>query len=384
MNNIIFILGALIVGALITFVVCYFIPKEKVRSTNQEILQKEQQTQLRIKDLENEYLVKQKELEEKAKVFQDNLEKIKFQTEQQQIKTEQEIAEKRRNWELEKSKKDVELIQQEELLKTNISNLEGQIKEKKKSIELLGAQANTVAQEMTQKSLDAAISGYEQKLYFKEQDYIKQAEKAKQEYYALIKDFQNSYLEYSTKLEEELKNTAEKLAEEKAKANATTESNKRAQLEKEQKDFYRLQLSDIDIEEISKIRSIEPYLRQKEPLNKVIWKVYYEKPYTDLIGRVLGSKTRTGIYKITNLINGMVYIGQAVSVQERWRQHIKRGVGADPPTQNKLYPAMLEYGVENFTFELLEECPATKLTEREKFYTDFYNAQTYGYVVRKG
>ena len=80
----------------------------------------------------------------------------------------------------------------------------------------------------------------------------------------------------------------------------------------------------------------------------------------------------------------MVYIGQAVSVQERWRQHIKRGVGADPPTQNKLYPAMLEYGVENFTFELLEECPATKLTEREKFYTDFYNAQTYGYVVRKG
>lgn len=384
MNNIILILGALIVGALITFVVCYFIPKEKTRSTNQEIIQQEQQVQLRIKDLENEYLVKQKELEEKTKVFQDNLEKIKLETEQQQFQTEQEIAEKRRNWELEKSKKDVELIQQEEILKTNISNLEGQIKEKKKSIELLGAQANSVAQEMTQKTLDVAISEYEQKLYFKKQDYLQQSEKAKQEYYSLIQDFQNSYLEYSTKLEEELKNTTEKLAEEKAKANAITESNKRAQLEKEQKDFYRLQLSDIDIEEIAKIRSIEPYLRQKEPLNKVIWKSYYEKPFTDLIGRVLGSKVRTGIYKITNIANGMVYIGQAVSVQERWRQHIKRGIGADPPTQNKLYPAMLEYGVENFTFELLEECPAIKLTEREKFYTDFYNAQTYGYVVRKG
>ena len=123
MNNIILILGALIVGALITFVVCYFIPKEKMRSTNQEIIQQEQQTQLRIKDLENEYLVKQKELEEKTKVFQDNLEKIKLETEQQQIQTEQEIAEKRRNWELEKSKKDVELIQLN-ILNNYFENLE--------------------------------------------------------------------------------------------------------------------------------------------------------------------------------------------------------------------------------------------------------------------
>jgi len=39
-----------------------------------------------------------------------------------------------------------------------------------------------------------------------------------------------------------------------------------------------------------------------------------------------------GIYKITNINNGKVYIGQAVNIAERWRQHIKRGVGADPPT----------------------------------------------------
>jgi len=43
-------------------------------------------------------------------------------------------------------------------------------------------------------------------------------------------------------------------------------------------------------------------------------------------------------------------------VADRWRQHIKRGIGAEPPTRNKLYPAMLAFGVENFTFELLEEC----------------------------
>jgi len=52
----------LIVGALIAVVVCYFIPKEKIRTTNQAIEQQEQEAQLRIKDLEKEYLEKEKEL----------------------------------------------------------------------------------------------------------------------------------------------------------------------------------------------------------------------------------------------------------------------------------------------------------------------------------
>ena len=64
-----------------------------------------------------------------------------------------------------------------------------------------------------------------------------------------------------------------------------------------------------DIEEIKKLRSIIPYLRSAEPINKVIWKVYYEKSYTDLIGRVIGQGIHTGIYKITNIENQKCYIG---------------------------------------------------------------------------
>jgi hypothetical protein len=45
---------------------------------------------------------------------------------------------------------------------------------------------------------------------------------------------------------------------------------------------------------------------------------------------------------------------------------------------------MLEYGVENFTFEVVEICTANQLTEREKYYTDVFQANSYGYVVRKG
>ena len=174
------------------------------------------------------------------------------------------------------------------------------------------------------------------------------------------------------------------LEELRSKAAAAIEVNKRMELERQEKDFYRLQLSDIDLEEIKRIRSIEPYLRKKEPLNKVIWKVYYEKPYTDLIGRVIGNGKHTGIYKITNIENGMCYIGQAIDLAERWKQHIKRGIGADPPTQNKLYPIMQSLGVENFTFEVVEECDSSQLSDREKYWTDFYKAQEFGYSIRKG
>jgi len=55
------------------------------------------------------------------------------------------------------------------------------------------------------------------------------------------------------------------------------------------------------------IRGISPLAELA--INKVIWKIYLEKPYTDLVGRVLGIGIRTGIYKITNTKNQMCYVG---------------------------------------------------------------------------
>ena len=158
--------------------------------------------------------------------------------------------------------------------------------------------------------------------------------------------------------------------------------NKRTEEKKEKENFYRLQLAVEDLEEISKLREVSKYLRDKEPLNKVIWKVYYENPYTDLIGRVLGKQVHTGIYKITNLTNGMCYVGQAVNVADRWKQHIKRGMGAEAPTRNKLYPAMLAIGVENFSFELIEDCTKEELNEKEQYWQDFFKAKEFGYSIK--
>lgn len=151
---------------------------------------------------------------------------------------------------------------------------------------------------------------------------------------------------------------------------------------KDQASFYKLNLPAADLEEIQVLRSIENRLRNKEPLNKVIWKCYYEKPTTDLIGRVIGSGVHTGIYKITNLENGMSYVGQSTNIIERWKSHIRRGIGADPPTRNKLYPAMLENGVENFSFEVIEECAAADLDEREQYWQGYFGSKEFGYSIK--
>lgn len=170
--------------------------------------------------------------------------------------------------------------------------------------------------------------------------------------------------------------------EARAVAEAAIQANIRQKKIEEKADFYKLQLLDEDLQEIKRLKEVANYLRDKEPLNKVIWKVYYEKPTTDLIGRVVGPGRKTGIYKITNLNDGMCYVGQAVDIAARFKQHIKRGLGAETPTRNKLYPIMNSVGVENFSFEIIEECDASKLNKQEDYWQDYFQATTFGYSIK--
>ena len=180
----------------------------------------------------------------------------------------------------------------------------------------------------------------------------------------------------------EIKNAERHLADLVSKVTAAVAAAKRQEEMETAQDFYRLNLPEIDVEEITKLRQVTALLRDSEPLNKVIWKVYYEKPYTDLIGRVVGTGVHTGIYKITNLENQKCYVGQAANIADRWKQHIKRGIGAETPTRNKLYPAMLQHGVENFTFEIVEECSRDKLNEREDYWQNYFGAKEFGYSIK--
>jgi group I intron endonuclease len=70
----------------------------------------------------------------------------------------------------------------------------------------------------------------------------------------------------------------------------------------------------------------------------------------------------TGIYKITNRCNGKTYIGQSVRIERRWIQH------KAPCTRKRktyLQNAFEKYGIENFDFEILQECTKEELNELE-------------------
>ena len=292
------------------------------------------------------------------------------------------IEREKATWDKEKNEKILELSQREANLRSQVHSLETQIEEKRDSITTMEEQAKTAAKSFEEQVYDLMSTEFAARAEAEVNHCKFLSEQAQQEYETMMREDMEYYLSRIDAAADDYNRVIAQLQDAKEKADAAVEVNKRAELERQEKNFYRLQLSDIDIEEIQRIRSIEPYLRKKEPLNKVVWKVYYEKPYTDLIGRVVGQGRKTGIYKITNLENGMCYVGQAVDIAERWKQHIKRGIGADPPTSNKLYPAMLAIGVENFTFEIIEQCNGSKLSEREQYWQDFYHAKDFGYSIK--
>ena len=53
-------------------------------------------------------------------------------------------------------------------------------------------------------------------------------------------------------------------------------------------------------------------------------------------------------------------------------------------TRNKLYPAMFASGVENFSYEILEECSLQDLDKTEKFWIDYFQSNKYGYNATRG
>lgn len=92
------------------------------------------------------------------------------------------------------------------------------------------------------------------------------------------------------------------------------------------------------------------------------------------------------IYKITNLINNKVYIGQVYnkSIETRFIRHCKC---ANPKSYSYLSRAIYKYGKENFKFEEIEECYSIKeLNEREKYWIAYYNSTNskFGYNLTLG
>ena len=92
---------------------------------------------------------------------------------------------------------------------------------------------------------------------------------------------------------------------------------------------------------------------------------------------------KIGIYKITNLCNNKCYIGQSRNINKRWAGH--KAAAYDKTNKGYHYPlykAFRKYGLNNFQFEIIEECLIKDLDEKEIYWIDTlkpeYNQTTGG------
>ena len=169
-----------------------------------------------------------------------------------------------------------------------------------------------------------------------------------------------------------------------AKQAAINEAIMRQRAIDEQQDFYRVCLAPAVANDVDWLNSIRKNLQKPEIIDKIIYDNYIAKPVLEMVKRVLQNTTCSGIYKITSLKTGEIYIGKSTDIKNRWQQHCKTVFNCGTIASSLLHTKMKQHGIENFTFELVEQVPKDQLSEREAFYIDFYQSKKVGLNERRG
>jgi hypothetical protein len=249
-----------------------------------------------------------------------------------------------------------------------IKLLEDITKEKERINTLYENEKNRISEE---------IKIYKDNLNYASEQYVytleKRYEKVEKEYSAKVNFLNTQEKKYKDELET-LKNTL----------SAGVQAQLREREKEENLQFYKLSLTPLELEDVIKLNTIKLTLNQPVILSKLIWTQYFQKQTTEMCNRILGTKIICGIYKITNLKTQQCYIGQSVDVAQRWKDHVKCGLGIEASATNKLYKSMQEHGVWSFSFELMEECSRNQLNEKEKFWIELYQSDKFGFNSTKG
>ena len=199
-----------------------------------------------------------------------------------------------------------------------------------------------------------------------------------------LNELRENYEKDKNRFEQDIVEVLEKLNEYRDKQVAVNEAIIREKEIQEKENFYKIVVTENDIQDMKILKEIEHKLCNKEIVNKLIYETYIRRPAQEMVKRVLNGDSPSGIYKITFIQTGESYIGKATSVAKRWGEHIKTSYGLGTIAHSSLHTKMAKEGVWNFTFELLEAVPKEQLTEREKYYIKFYDTKNYGLNQREG
>ena len=90
------------------------------------------------------------------------------------------------------------------------------------------------------------------------------------------------------------------------------------------------------------------------------------------------------IYCIENIASHKKYIGKtSAEVSKRWTEHIKSSLNIGGIKRQNIHEVLFNHWDE-YTFSIIECVTSAKLSEREKYYIDFFKTQTWGYNIVSG
>lgn len=224
----------------------------------------------------------------------------------------------------------------------------------------------------------------EEKLRAADLEIAKELEVKQQGAIAAYNNYMEAIKESTQKANEALETLKQSVEDYRAKQEVINQEILRRRELEEQSDFYRVCLSQEAIDDITLLQLTRQKLKKPEILDKIIYDSYVAKPVLEMIKRVLQNGTCSGIYKITCQETKEIYIGKSTDIKNRWQQHCKTAFNCGTIASSLLHRKMQQYGIENFTFELLEVVPKDQLSEREKFYINFYKTKEVGLNERNG
>lgn len=222
--------------------------------------------------------------------------------------------------------------------------------------------------------LQKTITAHEEEIIALDKSLERYKASLKEKYEITEKNFENEIYQLKLETKEKRDIIEEELKEFYKKRKAIAEDTLRQREMKEKENFYKIQLSQSDIDDIQVLESISKKFSRKEIIPKLIWDAIASRPTQEMIKRVAANK-EGGIYKITFIPIGEVYIGRTTNFATRFKAHVQTALGMEKAATSTLHTHMAANGFWNYTFEILEECPKEKQSEREKFYIDLYQSK---------
>ena len=350
---------------IISGITYYIINRKKIQQHIEEIYLKEnrekfnKQLQTEKQFVEDELLLASKRLEEENQRFDAALKK--HLDDISWLEKKKEIAENAYNKRLQEQEQAIQTDKEKQL-----RTVEEVVNERKARVDI---EVDAFREIEMQRARTAVISDTEANQKWAE---------------ATLRTYWDGLAQSTQEAEEELARVLIELADYKKKQQVVNEAILRQRAIDEQQDFYRVCLTKETIEDVQILQNVRQKLHFSESLNKLIYDVYVSKSVQEMVKRILQGGAPSGIYKITRIKTGEVYIGKSTNVKDRWIQHCKTVYGAGTIAHSILHTTMAKDGLENFTFELVEEVPKDKLTEREKYWIDFYGSKQYGLNEKNG